>query len=157
MVHLVALHLDPNVLAVLVDAQAHEEGFEEVASDVVRCVAVELPRVAEQREVCQRCFCAVAQAIDGAGELLLDEALLQRCLFQLVAEARDSVGSVRGEIDQTFLLSFQLLELAGEAGFGLFVGRKEHVDGLLDKAGEILDRLAVELLRVHELDDLIFE
>jgi hypothetical protein len=157
LVHFVPLSLNPHVLSLLVDAQANEEGLEEVAPYTVRSVAVELSWIAKECEVCQRSFGTVAKSFDGATELLLDETLLQGGLFQLLPEPRDRVGAACCQIDKTFFLCFQLLQLTSQPCFRLLVCYQKRVDGFGDQVGEVVDRLGIEPLRRHELDDLVFE
>ncbi|XPP26045.1 MAG: hypothetical protein ACNYNX_10565 [Leucobacter sp.] len=87
----------------------------------------------------------------------MDDAFLEGCFFEFVAELRDCVRSVCGQVDESLLLCLQLLELAREPRLCFFVCSEQHVDGFGDEIAKIIDGLHVEHLCRHQFHNLIFE
>nr|WP_045251865.1 hypothetical protein [Microbacterium azadirachtae] len=78
-------------------------------------------------------------------------------MLDAFADLRDWERSGRGELDQSFFLSFQLVELLAQLCFGLAVGCEQVVDGVGDVGSHSVDDLGAEPFAVHGGSNFTFD
>jgi len=156
-VHLVPFGFHVEAVLVLVDAEAIEEGFEQISAHLVGSVAVEGAGVAQQLQIRKGRLGAVFQPFGGSGQALLHRALLQVGLLKLLAKLRDVDDSTSGEVDQAILLRDEFCQLLSECVLGFLVSFEECVDSVSDELAHGVDHRRIEALPADRLDDLLLE
>ncbi|NYF28058.1 hypothetical protein [Microbacterium sp. JAI119] len=108
---LVPLRRDPETLVGYVDDELREECRQKLSSNSIGGVLVECARVHQELEIGQCAVGAMLEAIGRELEFLLDGGTLEGRLLDACPDLAHRQGAGCRELDKTFFLCFELLEL----------------------------------------------